>query len=97
MQEGRVIDFPPTVVQLSHQSGRSVRPLFSRQNLENLIGSGSGKTVSKVHRSCVCWKTLKDYYTLNLKAKLVFFGFIMEASLFYKVIKKKINIVDYII
>ena len=30
--------------------------------------------VSKVDRSCVCCKTLKDDYTLNLKAKLVFFG-----------------------
>ena len=49
---------------------------FSRQKLENLIGSGSGKTVSKVHRSCVCWKTFKDDYSLNLKAKMVFFWLI---------------------
>ena len=44
------------------------------ERLENAIGSGCEDNVSKVDGICVCWKTLKDDYTLNLKIKLLFFG-----------------------
>ena len=43
------------------------------ERLENAIGSGCEDNVSKVDGICVCWKTLKDDYTLNIKVKLLFF------------------------
>ena len=43
------------------------------ERLENAIGSGCEDNVSKVDGICVCWKTLKEDYTLNIKVKLLFF------------------------
>ena len=44
--------------------------------------------MSKVDGICVCWKTLKDDYTLNLKVKLLFFGLNHEGEFILKSLQK---------